>query len=150
MLFRISSRSIILDNAHDNRIAPDVGIEAHVGLDVEAMMRRPLASLLAVLLCGCAAVAASPVATVITPRDLNTHPARYDGHDVVVRGFVILGTNGRSLYQSRERFEEFDRAFRAQLSTGDILDLQACGGPTALALNERDTRELLLALQHAH
>jgi len=143
------------------------------------------------LLCGCA-MTASPATKVLTPRELNTHAAQYDGHDVVVRGFVILGTNGRSLYESKERFEEFDRAFRAQTpgfnpaefdadcltllnaqlleenrsvfngqtitvrghfernyQTGDVLDLQACGGPTALALDEKDTRRVLQALQHA-
>jgi hypothetical protein len=154
-------------------------------------MRQALASLFAVLLCGCA-MTASPVAYVLTPRELNTHPEQYDGREVVVRGFVILGTNGRSLYQSKERFEEFDRDFRAQTPgfnpaefdadcltllnahvleenpslfegqtitvrgrfernylTGDVLDLQACGR-AALALDERDTRQLLQALQHAH
>jgi hypothetical protein len=156
-------------------------------------MRQSLASLFAVLLCGCAMVTLSPAAQVLTPRELNTHPNQYDGRQVVVRGFVILGTNGRSLYQSKERFEEFDRALYAQTPgfnpaefdadcltllnahvlednrsvfegqtitvrgrfernylTGDVLDLQACGGPTALALDERDTRRLLQALQHAH
>lgn len=153
-------------------------------------MRQPLASLFAVLLCGCAMMAALPV---LTPRELNTHPEQYDGREVVVRGFVILGTNGRSLYQSKERFQEFDRAFYAHApgfnpaefdadcltllnaqvleenpsvfsgqtitvrghfernyQTGDILDLQACGGPTALILDKRDTRRLLQVLQHAH
>jgi len=156
-------------------------------------MRRLSASLIALLLCGCAAISASPATKVLTPRELNTHPEQYDGHDVVVRGFVILGTNGRSLYQSKERFEEFDRAFRAQTPgfnptefeadcltllnaqvleenssffngqtitvhgrfernylTGDVLDLQACGGPTAFALDERDTRRLLQVLKHTH
>jgi len=130
---------------------------------------------------------------VLTPRDLNTHPEQYDGREVVVRGFVILGTNGRSLYQSKERFEEFDRAFYAHTPgfkpadfdadcltllnarvleendsvfsgqtvtvtgrfqrnylTGDMLDLQACGGPAALALDEPTTRRLLQTLKHAH
>jgi len=157
------------------------------------MMRQSLASLFAALLSGCAMMTASPVAYVLTPRELNTHPKQYDGRDVVVRGFVILGTNGRSLYQSKERFEEFDRDFRAQTpgfnpaefdadcltllnaqileenqsvfdgqtitvrgrfesnyQTGEVLDLQACGGPTALALDERNTRQLLQALQPAH
>lgn len=155
-------------------------------------MRKPLASLFAVLLCGCSMLIESPVANVLTPRELNTHPKKYDGRDVVVRGFVILGTNGRSLYQSKERFEEFDRAvhaptpgfntefdadcltllnaqvleenssafngqtvtvrgrFERNYLTGDVLDLQACGGPTALALDERNTRRLLKALQRAH
>jgi hypothetical protein len=157
------------------------------------MIRQPLASLFAVLLSGCAMMPAPPVAFVLTPRELNTHPNQYDGREVVVRGFVILGTNGRSLYQSKERFEEFDRDFYAHppgfnaaafdadcltllnahileenasifdgltitvhgrfvsnYQTADVLDLQACGGPTALALDERDTRRLLQALRHPH
>lgn len=156
-------------------------------------MRQILATLFAMLLSGCAMTTATPAACVLTPRDLNTHPEQYEGREVVVRGFVILGTNGRSLYQSRERFEEFDRAFYAQTPgfnpadfeadcltllnahvleenysifngqtitvtgrfvrnylTGDMLDLQACSGPTALALDERQTRRLLHALRRAH
>ena len=136
---------------------------------------------------------ASPVAFVLTPRELNTHPKQYNGQEVVVRGFVVLGTNGRSLYQSKERFEEFGRAFYAHAPgfnpadfdadcltllnadvlegnvsvfngqtvtvrgrfeskylTDDVLDLQACHEPTALVLDERDTRRLLRALQHVH
>lgn len=155
-------------------------------------MRQLLISLFAVLLCGCAMKPTS-WAYVLTPRELNTHPDQYEGREVAVHGFVILGTNGRSLYQSKERFEEFVRAFRAltpgfnpsefdpdcltllnahvleenssifdgqtitvrgrfvrNYQTGDMLDLQACGGPAALALNERDTRRLLRALQHPH
>jgi hypothetical protein len=155
-------------------------------------MRQPLASLLTVFLCGCAMMTASPVVHVLTPRELNTHPEQYDGRKVVVRGFVILGTNGRSLYQSKERFEEFDRAlyadapgfnaaefdadcltllnadvlednvavfdgqtvtvrgrFESKYLTDDVLDLQACHEPSALALDERDTRRLLHVLQHA-
>ena len=154
-------------------------------------MRRPVALLLA-LLCGCAVVSAPSSAHVFSPRELNTDPDQYNGREVVVRGFVILGTNGRSLYQSKERFEEFDRAFNAQAPgfdaadfdadcltllnadvlennvsvfngqtitvrgrfeskylTGDVLDLQACHEPTALVLDERDTRRLLKSLQHA-
>jgi hypothetical protein len=156
------------------------------------MMRQPLALLFAVLLSGCAVMTASPVAYVLTPRELNTHSEQYDGREVVVRGFVLLGTNARSLYQSKERLEEFERAFRAQTPgfnpadfdadcltllnsqvleenpsvfdgktitvrgrfesnymTGDVLDLQACGR-AALALDERNTRQLLQSLQRAH
>ena len=87
---------------------------ANAPINLEAVMRQPLVLLFAVLLCRCAMMTGSPVADVLTPRELNTHPEQYDGRDVIVRGFVILGTNGRSLYQSKERFEEFGRAFYAQ------------------------------------
>jgi hypothetical protein len=136
---------------------------------------------------------AASVAHVLSPRELNTDARQYDGREVVVRGFVVLGTNGRSLYQSKERFEEFGRAFYAYapgfnpadfdadcltlLNAGilednvsvfngqivtvrgrfkskyladDVLDLQACHEPTALVLDEQDTRRLLRTLQHAH
>jgi hypothetical protein len=121
---------------------------------------------------------------------LNANPDRYDDREVLVRGFVVLGTNGRSLYESRERLENFDRAFRAQtLGTdltdfyldcvtllnaqllednpslfneqmitirgrfvsdyldGDVLDLQACGGPTGLIVDEEDARRVFRDLQ---
>jgi hypothetical protein len=77
-------------------------------------MRHPIASLFAALLCGCTLMTASPVALVLTPRELNTHAEQYDGREVIVRGFVVLGTNARSLYQSKAKLEEFDRDFRAQ------------------------------------
>lgn len=76
-------------------------------------MRQSVALLLALLLCGCAMMTTSSVAHVFSPRELNTDPRQYDGREVVVRGFVVLGTNGRSLFQSKERFEEFGRAFYA-------------------------------------
>jgi hypothetical protein len=130
---------------------------------------------------------------VLSPRELNIDSKTYDGQEVVVRGFVVLGTNGRSLFQSKARFEEFGRAFYAHepsfkssdfdgdcltllnagvlednvsvfdgqtitvrarfesnYRTENVLDLQACSEPSALALNERDTRRLLQALQRAH
>jgi len=89
------------------------------------MMRQSLASLFAVLLCGCAMTTAPPVADVLTPRELNTHAEQYDGREVAVRGFVVLGTNGRSLYQSKERFEEFGRDFYAQPPGFNAADFDA-------------------------
>lgn len=145
------------------------------------------------LVFGCSSMTGSINDGVVTPRELNTHPEQYDGREVVVRGYVVLGTNARVLYESRERFDEGNRAFRAltpgfdpspfyadcltllnahvleenrsvfngqtitvrgrferNYLTDDMLDLQACGGPTALALDERDTQRLLQALQHPH
>lgn len=154
-------------------------------------MRRFLASLFVALLCGCSVMRGSSAAYVLTPRELNTHSEQYDGREVVVRGFVILGTNARSLYQSKERLEEFGRAvdaptpgfnlefeadcltllnakvleenssvfngqtitvrgrFVRKYLTGDVVDLQACGGPTAFILDEGDTRRLLRDLKAA-
>lgn len=80
---------------------------------LEAMMRCSIVFMLALLLCGCAMVTTSPTAPVLSPREVNGDPTRYDGREVVVRGFVVLGTNGRSLFQSKERFEEFGRALYA-------------------------------------
>jgi len=88
-------------------------------------MRHPLVSLFAALLCGCTLMTASPVAHVLTPRELNTHAAQYDGREVIVRGFVVLGTNGRSLYQSKEKLEQFGRDFRAQTSGFNPADFDA-------------------------
>jgi len=131
-----------------------------------------------------------PERPVVSPRELNTHPEQYDGQDVTVRGYVVLGSNGRSLYESRDRLEAFDRAFRAQTPgfdpsdfyldcltllnarlleenrslfngqtitvrgrfqrnylDGNVLDLQACGGPTALILDEQDARRVFQDLQ---
>lgn len=128
----------------------------------------------------------------VTPRELNTHPEQYDGREVVVRGYVVLGTNARVLFESRERFDEGNRAFRASTAgfdpnvfyadcltllnarileenrsvfngqtitvrgryqrnylTDDVLDLQACGGPTALTLDEQDAQRLLRAMRPA-
>jgi hypothetical protein len=94
------------------------------------MMRQSVALLLVLLLCGCAMVTASSVAHVLSPREVNSDPKQYDGREVVVRGFVVLGTNGRSLFQSKERFEEFGRAlyahepgFNAADFDGDCLTL---------------------------
>ena len=86
------------------------------------MMRRSVAMLLALLLCGCAMMTASSVAHVFSPRELNTDPKQYDGQEVAVRGFVVLGTNGRSLFQSKERFEEFGRAFYAHEPSFKLAD----------------------------
>lgn len=80
---------------------------------LEAMMRCSIVFMLALLLCGCAMVTTSPTAPVLSPREVNGDTKRYDGREVVVRGFVVLGTNGRSLFQSKERFEEFGRTLYA-------------------------------------
>lgn len=175
--------------AYTSAVAPANGLSP-LRYDLEAMMRQSVALLFALLLCGCAMTTSPSVATVLSPRELNTDSKQYDGQEVVVRGFVVLGTNGRSLYQSKERFEEFGRAFYAQapgfnpadfdadcltLLNADVLeahvsifngqtvtvrgrfesnylidgvlDLQACHEPTALVLDERDTRRLLQALR---
>ncbi len=148
------------------------------------------AAVLSVCLLLCACATSGVPQDSVTPRVLNANPDRYDDREVLVRGFVVLGTNGRSLYESRERLENFDRAFRAQtLGTdltdfyldcvtllnaqllednpslfneqmitirgrfvsdyldGDVLDLQACGGPTGLIVDEEDARRVFRDLQ---
>jgi hypothetical protein len=65
--------------------------------------------------------------TLLNARVLEENPSVFDGQTITVRG----------------RFE-------SNYQTGDVLDLRACGGPTALALDERNTRQLLQALQRAH
>jgi hypothetical protein len=64
--------------------------------------------------------------TLLNTQVLEENPSVFEGQTITVRG----------------RFE-------SNYLTGDVLDLQACG-PTALALDQRDTRRLLQALQHAH
>jgi hypothetical protein len=88
-------------------------------------MRQPVAFVLGLLLCRCVMMTASSPAHVLSPRELNNDRKQYDGREVVVRGFVVLGTNGRSLYQSKERFEEFGRAFDAQAPGFDAADFDA-------------------------
>ncbi len=62
------------------------------------------------LLQACTSLGAVPVTT---PAQLNSEPERYNGQRVLVRGYVLLGTNSRALYQSRE---EYDRAVASQTS----------------------------------
>lgn len=49
----------------------------------------------------------------VSPRQLNENPAAFDGVEVTVRGMLVLGTNGRSLYQSEERFNHWVREFES-------------------------------------
>jgi hypothetical protein len=64
----------------------------------------------AVMLAGCAT---SAPAEVTSPRQLSENAAAFDGQDVTVRGYLLLGTNGRSLFQSAQRFREWERAFHS-------------------------------------
>lgn len=45
----------------------------------------------------------------LTPRQLNTNADEYDGQVVVVRGYVLLGTNARALYESKERHAQLQK-----------------------------------------
>lgn len=85
-------------------------------------MPQSVALLPASLLCGCAMLTAYSVAHVFSPRELNIHSKQYDGREAVVRGFVVLGTNVRSLFQSKERFKEFGRAFYAHVPSFNPAD----------------------------
>lgn len=57
-----------------------------------------------ILLSGC--TTSEPV-TAASPRQLNEHAQDFDGKHVSVRGMLVLGTNGRSIYQSQARFDEW-------------------------------------------
>ncbi|MFT3722502.1 MAG: hypothetical protein QM773_02860 [Hyphomonadaceae bacterium] len=59
------------------------------------------------LLAACATSASS--IQVLSVRDLNAGAASFDGKAVRVRGYLLLGTNGRSLYQSEARFAEWKK-----------------------------------------
>lgn len=89
------------------------------------MRQRVVVFVLGLLLCGCAMMTALSVVHVFSPRELNADPEQYDGREVVVRGFVVLGTNGRSLYESKERFEEWSRAFDTQAPGFNASDFDA-------------------------
>ena len=52
----------------------------------------------------------------MSPRDLNENSAAFDGVEVSVQGMLLLGTNGRSLYQSEERFDQWLR----ELESGNV------------------------------
>jgi hypothetical protein len=57
-----------------------------------------------------ACVSGARVSDPIGPTELKSNADHYDGQNVVVRGYVLLGTNGRSLCQSKQLFDEWTRA----------------------------------------
>lgn len=57
-----------------------------------------------------ACVSGARVSDHIGPTELKSNADHYDGQNVVVRGYVLLGTNGRSLCQSKQLFDEWIRA----------------------------------------
>jgi hypothetical protein len=69
---------------------------------------KSFAFAVALLLAGCA----TSQTAVLSPRELNEHAAQYDRAKVQVRGMLVLGTNGRSIYQSHDRFEQWEREVR--------------------------------------
>lgn len=56
------------------------------------------------------------IATAFGPSELKANATRYDGQSVEVRGYVILGTNGRSLCQSKDEFDQWKRALNGHAS----------------------------------
>ena len=63
------------------------------------------------VLCGCGTRPTDGnFADYLTPQDLNAAPDLYDGKEVLVRGYVMIGTNARSLAQSKHAVKEFARA----------------------------------------
>ncbi|MBT9446025.1 MAG: hypothetical protein IV086_10035 [Hyphomonadaceae bacterium] len=58
------------------------------------------------LLAGCAAQVRDET---ISPMELNNEAERYNDREVEVEGYLLLGTNSRALYQSRETFLRVER-----------------------------------------
>jgi len=79
----------------------------------------------------------------LTPRVLNSTPDLYDGKEVVVRGYILLGTNGRSLRQSKDEFRRYARALRNN-APDSVLAKYSDDCLTLLPANfVMDSRELL-------
>jgi hypothetical protein len=54
-------------------------------------------------ICACA-VSSNVGAESLSPRELYSNPNLYDGRHITVYGYI---TNGRCIYQSRQRYEQF-------------------------------------------
>ena len=79
---------------------------------MKTIARITIALPLILALFGCAS--ASPgAARYMSPRELNSNAAKFDGQEVAVRGYLVLGAQGRSLYQSKRLFFQFGRALEA-------------------------------------
>ena len=78
--------------------------------------------ILALFISGCASQVASTSVNYLSPRELNTNPSQYDGTQVVVKGYVLLGTNARALYQSKDRHKQWKRAWKDDDSDFDPSD----------------------------
>lgn len=86
-------------------------------------MKAIAASFLVLTLTRAGCASSSPDAVrYMTPRELNTNAARFDGAEVLVRGYLVLGLQGRSLYQSKRRFSQFERALYANRPDFDPAD----------------------------
>jgi len=68
-------------------------------------MIRALAVVGLLFIVGCATT------PVLSPRELHASAAALDGQVLQARGMLVLGTNGRSLYQSRARWGEWQEHF---------------------------------------
>ena len=56
----------------------------------------------------------------LTPRELNSNSSKYDGKTVLVRGYLLLGTNARSLFQSKERYDEYVKKWKENSSETEL------------------------------
>lgn len=81
-----------------------------------------VAVLAIVALAACATPSVDHREAVLSPSQLNDNAAAYDGRNVRIRGYVLLGTNGRSLYESREQFGEWVRALERSADDFDPRD----------------------------
>lgn len=83
----------------------------------------------------------------LTPASPDFNPADVDGDCLTLLNAGVLQDNPSTLNGQTITFRG---RFESKYLTGEVLDLQACSEPTALVLNERDTRRQLRALQRAH
>lgn len=50
---------------------------------------------------------------VLTPSELNTNAAKFKGHTVEVRGYIVLGPESRDLFESKSIFSESERGYHS-------------------------------------
>jgi hypothetical protein len=71
---------------------------------------KPLLASFVALLGACSTSPAQRDESPLSPSHFKGNATAYDGRDVLVRGYVILSTNGRSLCDSKQKFEQWVRA----------------------------------------
>lgn len=64
-----------------------------------------------ILLMSCSSNSERHTEKYVSPRELNSHPDKYNGQEVYVKGYALLGTNSRSLFESKERYERYQIAW---------------------------------------
>ena len=56
---------------------------------------------------------------IATPSELNAAAASYDGKEVIIRGYLVLGPGSRVIYESRELHAEMQQAWHSRSKTFD-------------------------------